>query len=149
VLREFRWKESTEAGSVAWGRRVEGRRHLGSLDQFEVGQRSNVTVFEIGKEFAGLVKRHHFSSNRGPLARQLACRTTRPGSIGMLHDPGRVMPGKRDGPDTWATLSATKPHNLRIARIDAGTPSCFWSGARCPGARGRQRDRWRPPSVKA
>ena len=60
---------------------------------FQVGQRVDVTGITIGKGFAGVIKRHHFSSNRASHGNSKA--HNKPGSIGMCQDPGRVFPGKR------------------------------------------------------
>ena len=60
---------------------------------FKAGQKVDVSGTTIGKGFAGVIKRHHFSSNRASHGNSLS--HNRPGSIGMAQDPGRVFPGKR------------------------------------------------------
>ncbi len=63
------------------------------VDIFKVGQLVDVTGTTIGKGFAGVIKRHHFSSNRASHGNSRSHNV--PGSIGMAQDPGRVFPGKR------------------------------------------------------
>jgi large subunit ribosomal protein L3 len=129
VLREFRLKESTEAASALGGELKVGAT-LG-VDQFQVGQKVDVTGVTIGKGFAGSIKRHHFSSNRASHGNSLSHNA--PGSIGMRQDPGRVMPGKRMAGHLGDVRRTT--HNLVIARIDAQRQLLLVRGA-VPGARG-------------
>ena len=63
------------------------------VDTFAVGQLVDVTGTTKGKGFSGVIKRHHFSSNRASHGNSRSHNT--PGSIGMAQDPGRVFPGKR------------------------------------------------------
>ncbi len=63
------------------------------VDMFAPGQKVDVSGTTIGKGFAGVIKRHHFSSNRASHGNSVT--TKAPGSIGMAQDPGRVFPGKR------------------------------------------------------
>lgn len=63
------------------------------LDIFQVGQKVDVTGTSIGKGYAGVIKRHGFSSNRASHGNSKSHNV--PGSIGMAQDPGRVFPGKR------------------------------------------------------
>ena len=60
---------------------------------FEAGQRVDVTGGSKGKGFAGVIKRHHFSSNRQSHGNSRAHR--KPGSTGQCQDPGRTFPGKK------------------------------------------------------
>ena len=62
-------------------------------DIFQVGQKVDVTGISIGKGYAGVIKRHGFSSNRASHGNSRSHNV--PGSIGMAQDPGRVFPGKR------------------------------------------------------
>jgi large subunit ribosomal protein L3 len=101
------------------------------VDQFEVGQKVDVTGVSIGKGFAGAIKRHHFSSNRATHGNSVS--TNAPGSIGMRQDPGRVMPGKRMAGHLGDVRRTT--HNLVIARIDTQRQLLLVRGA-VPGARG-------------
>jgi large subunit ribosomal protein L3 len=63
------------------------------VDMFKEGQKVDVSGCTIGKGYAGVIKRHHFSSNRASHGNSLSHKS--PGSIGMAQDPGRVFPGKR------------------------------------------------------
>src|SRR6185437_13394505 len=63
------------------------------VDMFQPGQKVDVSGTTIGKGYAGVIKRHHFSSNRASHGNSLSHNS--PGSIGMAQDPGRVFPGKR------------------------------------------------------
>ena len=63
------------------------------VDTFKVGDLVDVTGTTKGKGFSGVIKRHHFSSNRASHGNSRSHNT--PGSIGMAQDPGRVFPGKR------------------------------------------------------
>ena len=60
---------------------------------FTVGELVDVTGTTKGRGFTGVIKRHHFSSNRASHGNSRSHNT--PGSIGMAQDPGRVFPGKR------------------------------------------------------
>src|SRR5262245_39653952 len=64
-----------------------------AVDTFQVGDLVDVTGTSKGKGFAGVIKRHNFSSNRASHGNSLSHNT--PGSISMAQDPGRVFPGKR------------------------------------------------------
>ena len=63
------------------------------VDMFQAGQKVDVSGTTIGKGYAGVIKRHHFSSNRASHGNSLSHNSA--GSIGMAQDPGRVFPGKR------------------------------------------------------
>ena len=87
----------------------------------------------IGKGFAGVIKRHHFSSNRASHGNSVS--TNAPGSIGMRQDPGRVMPGKRMAGHLGDVRRTTQ--NLVIARVDKERQLLLVRGA-VPGAAGGQ-----------
>jgi large subunit ribosomal protein L3 len=134
ALREFRLKESNKKESTQAGPPLSGDLKVGitlGVDQFEVGQKVDVTGVSIGKGFSGAIKRHHFSSNRASHGNSVS--TNAPGSIGMRQDPGRVMPGKRMAGHLGDVRRTT--HNLVIARIDAQRQLLLVRGA-VPGARG-------------
>jgi large subunit ribosomal protein L3 len=101
------------------------------VDIFQVGQRVNVTGITIGKGFAGVIKRHHFSSNRASHGNSKS--HNKPGSIGMCQDPGRVFPGKRMSGHLGSVQRTTK--NLEILRIDTERSLLLIKGA-IPGSRG-------------
>jgi large subunit ribosomal protein L3 len=62
------------------------------LDRFTVGQFVDVTGTTKGKGFAGVIKRHHFSSQDASHGNSLSHRA--PGSIGQRQSPGKVFKGK-------------------------------------------------------
>lgn len=101
------------------------------VDQFQVGQKVDVTGVTIGKGYAGTIKRHHFKSGRATHGNSKSHNV--PGSIGMAQDPGRVFPGKR----MTGHLGDVKRtvQNLEIARIDAERQLLLVIGA-VPGAKG-------------
>lgn len=111
-------------------------------DIFKVGQRVDVSGISQGKGFAGVIKRHNFSSNRASHGNSVS--HNKPGSISMAQDPGRVFPGKKmAGHYGHAKRTA---QNLEIVRIDAQRGLLLIKGA-VPGARGG--DVVVHPSVKA
>jgi len=107
VLREFRAK-ADELGNLKVGGKV-------GVDIFQVGQKVDVSGTSIGKGFAGVIKRHHFSSNRASHGNSVS--HNRPGSTGQNQSPSKVFPGKRMAGHLGA-VSRTVP-NLEIVRIDA------------------------------
>jgi large subunit ribosomal protein L3 len=102
-----------------------------SVELFSEGQKVDVTGVTIGKGFAGVIKRHHFSSNRASHGNSVS--TNAPGSIGMRQDPGRVMPGKRMAGHLGDVQRTTQ--NLVIARIDKERQLLLVRGA-VPGSAG-------------
>ncbi len=98
---------------------------------FEVGQYVDVTGVSHGKGFAGVIKRHNFSSNRASHGNSVS--HNKPGSIGMAQDPGRVFPGKRM-PGHMGAVKRTQ-QSLEIVRIDAERNLLLIRGA-VPGSRG-------------
>ena len=66
VIREFRVQEDEELNKFGLGVQI---KH----DIFTVGQKVDVSGITIGKGYAGVIKRHHFSSNRAtPLSQNPA-----------------------------------------------------------------------------
>lgn len=63
------------------------------VDRFAEGQYVDVAGTTKGKGFAGVIKRHHFSSQDATHGNSLSHRA--PGSIGQRQSPGRVFKGKR------------------------------------------------------
>jgi len=130
-------KAGVEAGSVLKEFRVTPEQ-LASLKVgavigvgvFQVGQTVDVAGTSIGKGFAGVIKRHHFSSNRASHGNSVS--HNKPGSIGMAQDPGRVFPGKRMAGHLGNVKRTTQ--NLVIVRIDAERQLLLIRGA-VPGAR--------------
>jgi large subunit ribosomal protein L3 len=85
------------------------------VDMFEPGQKVDVSGTTLGKGFAGVIKRHHFSSNRASHGNSVT--TKAPGSIGMAQDPGRVFPGKRMSGHLGNVNRTIQL--LEVARVDA------------------------------
>jgi large subunit ribosomal protein L3 len=100
------------------------------VDMFAAGQKVDVSGVTIGKGFAGVIKRHHFSSNRASHGNSVT--TKAPGSIGMAQDPGRVFPGKRMS-GHLGNVSRTV-QLLEIARVDAERSLIMVKGS-VPGAK--------------
>ena len=122
VLREFR-VAPTSLGDLKVGSEL-------TVEMFKPGQKVDVTGTSIGKGFAGVIKRHHFSSNRASHGNSVS--TKAPGSIGMAQDPGRVFPGKRMSGhlgDVRRTVQL-----LEIARVDAERGLVMVKGS-VPGAK--------------
>ena len=115
---------------------------LAVADLFKAGQLVDVTGVTQGKGFAGVIKRHHFSSNRASHGNSVSHR--KPGSTGQAQDPGRVFPGKRM-PGQLGNVRRTT-QNLEIVRVDAERGLLLVRGA-VPGSKGR--DVIVRPAVKA
>ena len=131
-------KAGIEAGSVLGEFRVpaemlESLKPGGavSADIFSVGQKVDVSGVTQGKGFAGVIKRHHFSSNRASHGNSVSHR--KPGSIGQNQDPGRVFPGKRMAGHLGNANRTVQ--NLEIVRVDAERQLLLIKGA-LPGSRG-------------
>jgi large subunit ribosomal protein L3 len=101
------------------------------VDIFQTGQRVDVTGTSIGKGYAGVIKRHGFSSNRASHGNSRSHNV--PGSIGMAQDPGRVFPGKRMSGHLGSVQRTTQ--NLEVLRVDAERGLLLIRGA-IPGSRG-------------
>ena len=123
VLREFR-VGSDEIARLKVGGTV-------GADIFKVGQKVDVSGTTQGKGFAGVIKRHHFSSNRASHGNSVS--HNKPGSIGQNQDPGRVFPGKRMAGHMGAARSTVQ--NVEIIRVDASRQLLLIRGA-LPGSRG-------------
>jgi len=130
-------KAAVEAGSVLKEFRITPEQSaslkVGSVigvDVFEVGQKVDVAGTSIGKGHAGVIKRHHFSSNRASHGNSVS--HNKPGSIGMAQDPGRVFPGKKMSGHLVSAKRTTQ--NLVIVRIDAERHLLLIRGA-VPGAK--------------
>jgi large subunit ribosomal protein L3 len=100
------------------------------VDMFQAGQKVDVSGTTIGKGFAGVIKRHHFSSNRASHGNSLSHNS--PGSIGMAQDPGRVFPGKRMSGHLGNVNRTIQL--LEIARVDAERSILMVKGS-VPGAK--------------
>ncbi len=114
-------KAGVQAGSVLKefriGAEVASTLSVGGVigvDLFKVGQMVDVQGTTIGKGYAGVIKRHHFSSNRASHGNSRSHNV--PGSIGMAQDPGRVFPGKRMSGHLGDVTRTGQ--NLEVIRVD-------------------------------
>ncbi|MEM7801506.1 MAG: 50S ribosomal protein L3 [Chloroflexota bacterium] len=102
-----------------------------TVEQFETGQRIDVTGKTKGKGFAGVVKRHGFAG--GPKTHGQSDRWRAPGSIGATSTTARVFKGTRMagrmGNDRQTIL------NLEVMRIDPERNLIAIKGP-VPGAKG-------------
>ena len=123
VLREFRLP-TTEINEFQAGQEL-------TVEVFAPGQRVDVTGISKGKGFSGVIKRHHFSSNRASHGNSVS--HNKPGSIGQAQDPGRVFPGKRMAGHLGAVRTTTL--GLEVVRVDKERGLLLVKGA-VPGSRG-------------
>jgi len=123
ILKEFR-VSTDDLASLQQGGVV-------GADIFKVGQKVDVSGTSQGKGFAGVIKRHHFSSNRASHGNSVSHR--KPGSIGQNQDPGRVFPGKRMAGHLGNAKRTVQ--NVEIIRVDAERQLLLIKGA-LPGSRG-------------
>ena len=123
MLREFRI-DPDKLGEIKVGDTV-------GVSVFQVGQMVDVTGVSLGKGFQGVIKRHHFSSNRASHGNSRSHNS--PGSIGMAQDPGRVFPGKKMAGHLGAVKRTAQ--SLQIVRIDEARQLLLIRGA-VPGSRG-------------
>src|SRR2546426_11624524 len=124
TLREFRARAEDLANLKVGGK-------IG-VEIFKVGQKVDVQGITIGKGFAGVIKRHHFSSNRASHGNSIS--HNKPGSTGMAQDPGRVFPGKRMAGHLGAAHRTVQ--GLEVVRVDAERQLLLIKGS-VPGSRGR------------
>jgi large subunit ribosomal protein L3 len=123
VLHEFRITPDQAANLKAGG--------VVGVDIFQIGQKVDVSGVSLGKGFAGVIKRHNFSSNRASHGNSVS--HNKPGSISMAQDPGRVFPGKKMPGHLGAAHCTVQ--NLEIVRIDAERQLLLIRGA-VPGSPG-------------
>jgi len=123
VLREFRVPES-DLANVKVGGQI-------GVDLFKVGDKVDVSGTSLGKGFAGVIKRHHFSSNRASHGNSKSHNT--PGSTGQNQDPSRVFPGKRMAGQLGNVTRTSQ--SLEIVRIDAERQLLLIRGS-VPGSKG-------------
>ena len=123
ILKEFRVAES-DLANLKPGDVI-------SASIFQAGQKVDVTGTSQGKGFAGVIKRHNFSSNRASHGNSVS--HNKPGSIGMNQDPGRVFPGKRMAGHMGNVQRTTQ--NLLVVRVDEARQLLLVKGG-VPGSRG-------------
>jgi len=124
MLKEFRAK-ADEVANLKVGGKI-------GVELFKVGQKVDVQGVTIGKGFAGVIKRHHFSGQNASHGNSISHRV--PGSTGQNQSPGRVFPGKRMAGhlgDKRRTIL-----NLEVVRIDAERQLLLIKGS-VPGSDGR------------
>jgi large subunit ribosomal protein L3 len=126
VLKEFRLAKPEELGELKVGTKI------AVAQIFKVGQLVDVQGITIGKGFAGVIKRHHFHSQRASHGNSISHKT--PGSTGQNQSPAHVFKGKRMPGhlgDVKRTIS-----NLEIVRIDEPRQLLLVKGS-VPGSNGR------------
>ncbi len=133
-------KAEVEAGEGLWELRLVGEEGTEleagaelNVDQFEVGQKVDVTGTSKGKGFAGVIKRYNFAMQDATHGNSLSHRA--PGSIGMCQTPGRVFKGKKMAGHMGDVRVTTQ--NLEVVSIDKGRNLLLIKGA-VPGASGGQ-----------
>jgi large subunit ribosomal protein L3 len=124
TLKEFRAKADDLANLKVGGK-------IG-VEIFKVGQKVDVQGVTIGKGFAGVIKRHHFSSNRATHGNSIS--HNKPGSTGQNQSPGRVFPGKRMAGHLGNARRTIL--NLEVVRVDATRQLLLIKGS-VPGSSGR------------
>ena len=134
-LWEFRTGSAGPPEGVATG-------HEFTVSGFAAGDRVDATGTTIGKGFAGVIKRHHFSSQDATHGNSLAHRA--PGSIGQNQTPGRVFKGKKMAGHLGNVRRTVQ--NLEVVRVDEERGLLLVRGA-VPGPKGG--DVVVRPSVKA
>lgn len=101
-----------------------------SAAHFVAGQKVDVSATSIGKGFAGVIKRHHFSGLRATHGVSVSHRSH--GSTGQCQEPGKVFKGKKMAGHMGARRVTTL--NLEIVGTDADRGLLFVRGA-VPGAK--------------
>jgi len=101
-----------------------------NVDQFEDGQKIEVSGLDKGRGFQGTVKRHGFSG--GPKTHGQKNRHRAPGSIGATA-PQRVLPGRRMAGRMGNERVTVK--NLTVVGVDKEKNQIFIKGA-VPGMNG-------------
>lgn len=133
-------KAEVEAGEGLWelrlnddeGADLETGAEL-TVDQFEAGQKVDVTGTSKGKGFAGVIKRYNFAMQDATHGNSLSHRA--PGSIGQCQTPGRVFKGKKMAGHMGDVRVTTQ--NLEVVRVDKERNLLLIKGA-VPGANGGQ-----------
>jgi large subunit ribosomal protein L3 len=101
------------------------------VEMFAPGQKVDVTGTSIGKGFAGVIKRYHFSTQDATHGNSLSHRA--PGSIGQNQTPGRVVKGKRMCGHMGNVKRTTQ--NIVVVRVDTERNLLLVMGS-VPGAKG-------------
>ena len=125
TLREFRAK-AEELANLKPGAKLD----IAAI--FKTGQRVDVQGVTLGKGFAGVIRRHHFHSQRASHGNSISHRV--PGSTGQNQSPAHVFKGKRM-PGHLGNVRRTIS-NLEIVRIDEARQLLLVKGS-VPGSSGR------------
>jgi large subunit ribosomal protein L3 len=120
---EFRLSEG-EGGDLTVGSEL-------GVGLFAPGQKVDVQGRTKGRGFSGVIRRHHFRSQRETHGNSLSHRA--PGSIGQNQTPGRVVKGKRMAGHLGDALRTQQ--GLEVVRVDAERNLLLVRGA-VPGAAG-------------
>jgi len=123
VLKEHRLSED-EASAFEVGSEY-------GLDQFEEGQKVDVSGVTIGKGFAGVIKRYNFAMQDATHGNSVSHRA--PGSIGQNQTPGRVFKGKKMS-GHMGNRHRTQ-QNLTVIKLDVEKSVILVKGA-VPGSKG-------------
>ncbi|MDD9890729.1 MAG: 50S ribosomal protein L3 [Gammaproteobacteria bacterium] len=129
-------KANTAAGDGLWEIRTTDLEEieLGSeikVDQFEAGQKVDVTGTSKGKGFQGGVKRHNFRMQDATHGNSISHRA--PGSIGQCQTPGKVWKGKKMAGQMGNVRKTVQ--SLEIVKVDIDNNLLLIKGA-VPGATG-------------
>jgi large subunit ribosomal protein L3 len=138
-LCEFRLT-STELSALETGGEVK-------IDIFAEVKKVDVTGTSKGKGFAGVIKRHNFSTQDATHGNSLSHRA--PGSIGQNQSPGRVFKGKKMAGQMGNVRCTSQ--SLEVVRVDVERNLLLVKGA-VPGAAGAQvivRPAVKAPAAKA
>jgi len=119
-LREFRIKSP----EVEVGEKV-------TVENFEVGERVDITGTSKGKGFQGGMKRHGFRG--GPMTHGQSDRQRAPGSAGAGSTPGRVFKGKRNAGQMGNVRITSQ--GVKVVLVDAERNLIGVMGS-VPGAKG-------------
>lgn len=101
------------------------------VDQFEEGQKVQVTGISKGKGFAGTIKRHNFRGQDNSHGNSISHRV--PGSTGQCQTPGRVFKGKKMCGHMGSEQVSTK--NLTVVKVDTDRDLILIKGP-VPGSKG-------------
>lgn len=129
-------KANTEAGDGLWEIRTSELEEieLGSeikVNQFEAGQKVDVTGTSKGKGFQGGVKRHNFRMQDATHGNSISHRA--PGSIGQCQTPGKVWKGKKMAGQMGNVRNTVQ--SLEVVKVDEENNLLLIKGA-VPGATG-------------
>lgn len=130
-------KANTEAGRGVWEFRAEADvadLKVGdqiTVEQFQAGQKVDVTGTSKGKGFQGVIKRWNFAAQDATHGNSLSHRA--PGSCGQNQSPGRVFKGKKMPGHMGAARVTTQ--SLEVVRVDPARHLLLIKGA-VPGAAG-------------